>query len=435
MSLRTRLLLAIGGALLASFLAGAGLSAWQAARGVRVELAAAQATGGQTIQGALQDMGGSPGREALLRLVASFDGSRHVRAELLVGSRVIAQSRPAAAANSPAWFMRLASPLLTARAFPLGGGAMLRLSPMPENEVGERWAEMHRLILLLALFSVLSAVSSLATVAIGLRPLGLLGDAFAELAQGADPRAVPERGPTDIIALSAAFNRMQLALRLAGAENRRLSDQIATLAEEERAELARDLHDEVGPLLFAITAWAAAARMQAQGRDTTAATASLDSLAAAAAQLQQAVRELLRRVRDSAAMPTDLAASVGELLAFWRGISPQTSFSLEIPPAAEAAPEPAKAALFRVAQESISNAVRHGAPSCVHVAVECRDQGVTLRVEDDGAGAAPRHAANDGFGLAGMEERLRALGGTLEITRARGWRVTAWAPAQPPARP
>jgi two-component system sensor histidine kinase UhpB len=434
MALRTRVLLAIAGALLASFLAGAGLSAWQAARLVRVELDAALATGGQAIADALQDMGPAPARPGLLRLVASFDGSRHVLAELVDGQHVVARSVPAAAAASPSWFMRLASPDVAARRFSLTQGASLRLSALPANEVGERWAEARRLILLLALFSALSAAACLATVAIGLRPLSVLAGAFAALAQGAEPGAVPERGPSDIIALSAAFNRMQQSLRVAGAENRRLSEQIASLAEEERAELARDLHDEFGPLLFAITAWAAAARMLAQAGDTTAAAASLESLAAAAAQLQQALRDLLRRLRDSASVATDLAASVAEFLAFWRDISPQTAFSCRIPPAAEAAPEPVKAALFRVAQESISNAVRHGAPSSVHVAVECRDQGLTLRVEDDGAGGMPRDATHDGFGLAGMEERLKALGGTLEISSGQGWRVTAWLPAETVAR-
>jgi two-component system sensor histidine kinase UhpB len=429
MSLRNRLLLAIAAGLFASFLAGIGLTAWQARVLVRAELVAALETGAQGAAATLQDIAGRPDPPALSRLVASFDGSRHVQAALWQGGLVIAQSHPSVPAKSPGWFVRLASPTLAAVELRANDRTMLRLSPLPASEVGERWGEAHRLIVLLALSSLLTAGLCIATVAISLRPLGLLAGAFGRLERGRGGTALPQTGPSELRTVAAAFNRMQEALRAADHENRRLSAQLARLAEEERVELARDLHDEVGPLLFAITAWAAAARLQDAGGDAAAATASLHALENAAAELQQAVRALLKRLRDSAPVATDLAASLEELLAFWRGIRPQTEFRLQIEDGSDAVREPASAALFRVAQEGVSNAVRHSNPSRVSVAVATRDNGLTLVVEDDGTGGAP----GDGFGLVGMEERLHALGGRLAIDRERGWRVTAWTPADPPA--
>ena len=426
MPLRLRLILAIAAALLATFVAGTWVIGWQAGRLVRTELSAALETGRQGITAAVQDIGGPPASEDIVRLVAGFDGSRHVLASLRSGGTLQATSHPAPPTMvPPAWFERLASPGLSPIKIQAGNGSVVELSPLPTSEIGERWNEARQLVAALALFSMLAAVACFATAAWSLRPLGRLAEALARVEHGQESSILPGSGPPEIAVLAQGFNRMQDALGRAARENRRLLAQLTRLAEEERTELARDLHDEIGPLLFAITALAAAARMQQDAGDGATADASLRALENAAGDLQRAVRDLLRRLRDCAPADTDLALSLEELVQFWRGIRPQTEFRLTIEEAAEAAPEPAKAALFRVAQEGVSNAIRHGNPSRVDIALALSGNGLALSVHDDGSGGIQ----GDGFGIVGMEERLQALGGTLQVQRDRGWRVRAWAPA------
>ena len=433
MSLRQRVLLAIAAALFASFVAGAWVTAWQAGRLVRAELVAALETGRHSVADTLQDLASPPPEDALLRLASSFDGSRHVRAEIFEGGQRIAASQPASVVvTAPAWFVRLVSPRLAPLELPVAGGSTLRLSPLPLSEVGERWGEARRLVAVLALFSALAALLCVAVVSFSLRPLATLAGAFRRVERGQDAGQIIVEGPPEIAGLGASFNRMQKALQIADAENRRLAAQLARLAEEERAELARDLHDEIGPLLFAITAWAAAARMQQDARKPDAANASIEALESAAAELQTTVRDLLRRLRDSAPLITDLAVSLGELVDFWRTIRPHVAFDLVTEEAVQDVPEATRAALFRVAQEALSNAVRHGNPANVKVGVGRERHGVSLRVEDDGTSGADSGTAS-GFGIAGMEERLQAVGGTLKISRDAGWKLVAWAPAAPEA--
>ena len=430
MPLRLRLILAIAAALLATFVAGTWVIGWQAGRLVRTELSAALETGRQGIAAAVQDIGGPPPREDLVRLVTGFDGSRHVLASLRSGGTLLATSHPAApAVVPPAWFARLASPGLPPITITAGEGSLVELTPLPTSEIGERWNEARQLLAFLGLFSVLATAACFATAAWSLRPLATLADALGKLEHGQESSILSVSGPPEIAVLAQGFNRMQEALGRAARENRRLSAQLTRMAEEERTELARDLHDEIGPLLFAITALAAAARMQQQAGDGETADASLGSLENAAGDLQRAVRDLLRRLRDSALADTDLAVSLEELVAFWRGIRPQTEFCLTVEDAADAAAEPAKAALFRVAQEGVSNAIRHGNPARVEIEVARSGNGLALSVRDDGSGGT----LGDGFGIVGMEERLQALGGTLEVQRDRGWRLRAWAPAIPAA--
>ena len=221
---------------------------------------------------------------------------------------------------------------------------------------------------------------------------------------------------------------MRDALGRAALENSRLARQLENLAEEERAELARDLHDDIGPLMFALTAWATAARLQEEAGNNAASRASLQSLESAAGALQSAVRGLLRRLRDSAPVATDLPAAIGDLLAFWRGIRPQTHFTASIDSGTDGLSEAARTALFRVAQEGVSNAMRHADPDAVEVTIAMANGVATITVQDDGATHGPLGA---GLGLIGLEERLQALGGTLVVERAAGWRLIACAPARP----
>ena len=94
---------------------------------------------------------------------------------------------------------------------------------------------------------------------------------------------------------------------------------------------------------------------------------------------------------------------------------------------------PCDAALYRIAQESITNALRHArGASRVDVRVTGDDRFVRLRVEDDGAAAPPpgRHSDSSGYGIVGMRERATMLGGTISAgpQAGGGWKVEALLP-------
>jgi signal transduction histidine kinase len=98
-------------------------------------------------------------------------------------------------------------------------------------------------------------------------------------------------------------------------------------------------------------------------------------------------------------------------------------------------PGHAPTVVFRVAQEAVNNALRHARARRITVSLARRAGGLDLVVSDDGIGFDPetaRHSASTGehLGLLGMNERVRAAGGTLEIdaTPGRGCRITAWVP-------
>ncbi len=436
MSLRLRLIASLAAVLVLALALAAALACVQAIRSVRTELAAALSVGGQAAADLVREL--SPVDDAapqLARLVATFDGNRHVRTVLLdaAGVERAVSHMLLPAEPPPGWFVWLVDPALPERRIRAGGFALV-LRADPVNEVSEVWAGFGDDAIGLGAFCLLACVLTFTTVGRALRPLEQLAAAFPRLAAGAFETRVAERGPPELLRLTHGFNEM--AARLAGmeAQNRRLQEQMQTLQEEERAEVARDLHDEVGPFLFAAHMAVANIRAGAERDGNAALAAEVGDLRELIGHMQRDVRALLRRLRPSPAADLGLCEAIGSLAAFWRGRHPAPEISLDIDMPEE--PDVATAeALYRFVQEGLANALRHGRPERIAVSVAADPAGLVARVTDDGVGGGPGNGA--GLGLLGMRERLASLGGSLEAGAApgQGWMVTARLPWRASAGP
>ena len=220
------------------------------------------------------------------------------------------------------------------------------------------------------------------------------------------------------------------------ARNQALEHQIANLQEEERADLARDLHDEIGPHLFAVNVDAAMARRLIEEGSAAESLPRVQAIQAATAHMQTLVRDILGRLRPTQVFELGLASAIAELVAFWRERRPATRFEVSLAPD-EGFPPEMRETLYRVVQEGLNNAVRHGRPSLIRVTIDCGQSGeVVATISDDGAHAGT--PGTPGFGLMGMRERVARAHGTLTIDRGgpgRGWTLTARLPLAAAASP
>ena len=112
-------------------------------------------------------------------------------------------------------------------------------------------------------------------------------------------------------------------------------------------------------------------------------------------------------------------APIENLIAFWKTRRPLTAFSHHSD--GEPLDPPLDAVAFRVVQECVSNAIRHGDPGSIHIAIDTDDERAIIVVEDDGAGFSDG-VTRFGFGLTGMNERVRSVGGTLSVINQAGGR-------------
>ena len=117
---------------------------------------------------------------------------------------------------------------------------------------------------------------------------------------------------------------MTQRLATVAAQNRRLNERLLTLQAEERADLARDLHDEIGPLLFAVDMTAATIERLAGGQRATEIPTHVRAIHDAVDRMQRHVRVILERLRPLQA--TGLEAAIGRLVAFWRRRRPDIAF-------------------------------------------------------------------------------------------------------------
>jgi len=201
---------------------------------------------------------------------------------------------------------------------------------------------------------------------------------------------------------------------------------------EERARLARDLHDAVSQKLFSVRARASAAAVLV-GRDPERAVAEIRSVATLAGEAHAELRAVIDGL-----VPPDLTAGglAGSLRSYAR-LAGRT-YGVDVRVLAGELPDldsRYQAALYRVAQEALQNALRHSGASQVHLSLATRRSRVVLEISDDGTGL-PAQPPPGGLGLPSMRERAASVGGTLTIKSApgAGTRVRLSIPACPPAR-
>jgi two-component system sensor histidine kinase UhpB len=437
MSLRVRLVLWLGCVLAVTLAMGCGLAGWHAGASVQAEMQAALAAGQHSVANGVAELSASSeASNELQHLVATFDGNRHVKASLrdVTGTLVLASSPQPPVHPVPGWFRRLIGPRLSPVIVAVPGrtGTSITLAADPTNEVGEVWDQAADALRTLTLFFALSVLLIYWTVGRALGPLERLTAAFARIGAGDYAARISPEGPPELVRLAGGFNRMAEQLGQAESQNRVLREQLLTLQEEERADLARDLHDEVGPFLFAAAIDAASIPGLLAAGQTREAEERAGSIGDAVAHMQGHIRSILGRLRPLSFGAIGLAEAIDNIAAFWRARHPGTLIVAEVAADDDSPDEALRATVCRVVQESICNALRHGSPGRIDISVARDADGLLVRVSDDGAGPG-ENGLVPGFGLVGMRERVQAQAGTLAIAPrdgGRGLAVTARLPAE-----
>ena len=428
MSLRGQVFLSVVVALLLGLSALAALAFWQARRSVEHEMDTALEAADRVVDNALLSLPRDNVDAYLARLVASFDGNRHVRVSLTENGRTISVSHGAPYEPAPAWFINLlqipadvrrdVSPRLPERAFVVASD--------PHNEISESWLQFRDGALILGLFSLVILCLLYRVMARVNLLLGRLITGFEAVGGGDYAARLSLDAPKDLAVLSGAFNRMAERLNHLEDVNQRMRTQIQVIQEEERADLARDLHDEVGPYLFAIQVDANILAKSPEPQTRSMGAAIRD----AALHVQTHVKEILRQLRPVSSLDFGLEPAIADLIAFWARRHPDIRFERTIA-ATPGLDRRGEDAAYRIVQESLSNAVRHGRPTRIEILIADQSDRVMVSVADDGGGLKqdlPGGMSLGQMGLSGMQERLSMLGGHMTVEGGRGVCIRAFLP-------
>jgi two-component system, NarL family, sensor histidine kinase UhpB len=408
--------------MLASVTVGSAVALWNAAHQTHAEMHSGIQGAERIVRTALGDAKhGLPADERLQHLIRDFDGNRHVQATAVDRKHQVALASTLELPDTrvPDWFRRLldSSPEVSRITLPpeFEEYEAIVLTSDANNEVAEKWGDIGLALGLLVAFCTFVLGLIYWTLEQGLRPLQTLNAAFDRVGRGDYRPRVPENGATELAHLARDFNQMVMRLRTMQLQNARLNEQLANVQEEDRAELARELHDEIGPFLFAVGLDVATINQTISAdADISAQLAPrLEAIRTAIAHMQQHLKIILGRLRPAVLVDLGLAQALDNLVDFWRGRHPRVVFDLKMVP--EGFSERLDEGIYRIVRESLSNALRHGQPSEIDISIQLgADDTVEIDVVDDGGGMMlPTSTA--GFGITGMQERAALLGGTVSV--------------------
>jgi two-component system sensor histidine kinase UhpB len=326
---------------------------------------------------------------------------------------------------------------------------VVSLDTSRESERREALANLTSMLVLLLLTVVAVLLAMHLNVRRALAPLHRLVAAIGDI-ERENPQAalhLPAMPVRELDSIASALRHLAEALAQADGQRRSLSRQLQTLQEDERHRLARELHDELGQRLTALrldAAWLERKlAMAPHERELPAMQEVVKEMGGRCAELQNDVRGLLHQLNplgpalatQGQVEPQRLALLLQELVDSWRH-SPsqapepdhdtaQTNCTWELAlqlgddlDGLEPWPQVLALALYRMSQEALTNAARHAGARQVRLALWWEDRGGSLcwRAEDNGCGGvdpgtAAVRALRRGNGLAGLKERVWALGG------------------------
>jgi signal transduction histidine kinase len=293
-----------------------------------------------------------------------------------------------------------------------------------QTVIGESWRETSRLVGVMAVALLVLCVLVYVALANVLQPTRAIRGGLERLAAGDLSARLPRFDLAELSRIRDIFNHLAGTLEATLAKNNTLTRQLIAVQDEERRHLARELHDEFGQCLAAISAVAASAGQTARAQCPALVPECL-SIARTAAHMMEVLRSSLLRLRPADVDELGLAASLEGLVAGWNSRGGGTRFLIELSGEFDSLSRDFAANIYRVAQEAITNAAKHAQASRVTVRLRVQEAlgadaraHVELAVEDDGTGDVDL-TFGSGMGLVGIRERVSALGGRLNIEASR----------------
>ena len=337
-------------------------------------------------------------------------------------------------ARVPSWFAQLVYAERPAVRVPAKVGGQLHgtivIASNPVDEIAEIWQALTETAT--GGLVMIGAVFALTTYAVrqALMPIQDLSQALSLMQQGNYEVQLATSGPPELSGISAKLNDLATALTRTRRENSALAEQIISVEDHERRELARELHDEFGPYLFAIRANLTS--LQAQHKHDDAARRTCEATLEHVSALQQLNRRVLQRLRPPALAELGLDGALHGLVALWRENNPQVAITLDADLDRLELDETTQLTVYRVVQEGLTNASKHAPGALVTLGVTGGpDTGVEVSVRNAVGCSGPATPAS-GLGLIGLTERADLSGGWLDHgEEGDTFHLQAWIPWVP----
>ena len=274
-----------------------------------------------------------------------------------------------------------------------------------------------RMLLVMAGALALGLAVNLVLVSIALRPIRDLEETATRVWAGDLETRVPRSAVADaeLAQVGGMLNVLLTALSEDRARVRTLAQEVVRSGDRERSRVGKELHDSIAQSLAALRYQLIAIEREAQDPELT---EKLRAVRHSAGEVLEQVRLLSHAVHPQILDDLGLVAALRHLArTTTHGATISVSVAPEIESELRDLPNDVAVAVYRVARESVANALRHGAPTTMDIRVGLAGDELVMHVQDDGKGFDPASAEKDGqaMGLFQMRERIALLNGRVEI--------------------
>lgn len=289
-------------------------------------------------------------------------------------------------------------------------------SPDISADVFEKWVGFLAIAVSGVGLMLLTSIIAFFTAGALLRPLRQLGAGLTRIRKGQYDMTIPIAGPPEIRKSCGEANELARTLSQLSRDNRELLRKLVSLQDDERRMLARELHDELGPLLFAIRANATALfeTVQENGDLAPAAQEILQSVET----LQIANRRILQGLHPLYIHELGLEGSIGSLIKNTALRAPELKIAADLDPNLNGIDRVLSETVYRVIQEAVTNVLKHARATAMKINAAIDGNQLRIEIADNGIGFSA--GVSFGRGLNGMSERVRALSGTFDLFRKDG---------------
>jgi len=417
MSLRYQISLRILLISLCILMLGGGIAIWQARKAVSNEVDSSIKLALQLIK--ISESTTQSNQTDWIYRLSTLEHTRHLSIQLKNPSSSTTHVSPSTPPNvrpdvPPAWFVRLVVSDYPKAEYQIStyDNQLLTLiiQANPMDEITEVWHESIAFFSSILLLVLLTFLAVHLVFNKTLQAIQTIIENLKGIEKGEYHHKLPEFSTQEYNSIALAINHMNDALKNTQQQNQALTQHSLEIQEEERQRLSQELHDEFAQSLTAIKVMAVTATHKNAESKTI-----MTSIVEICDHLTKVLRSMMKQLHPLILTELGLKATLEDLINHWEVKADSISFELQVDDAVDTLDKTIIIQVFRVIQESLTNIIRHAQATRVTINLDINPDTNTLKlyVSDNGQGCDLNRVT--GFGLQGMAERVKLLGGEFEL--------------------
>jgi len=363
--------------------------------------------------------------------ISELSGIRHLKIQFFDRNDVLLEETlniPDEIKPPPAWFINIIESLSDEIFFSkinleqrgeLTGYILIK--PEPIFEYAEIWQQIKVGLWIIVSFLVLINFVVFLLFSHMIKPINKIIEGFEKLEAGNFKSKIKKSNILELDIIGKKFNSMIDNLRQNNNKIHKLSQNLIDVQEQEKSELARDLHDELGQSLTALQAEAASISKTTKKKSRDEAIFNVIKLSK---NMMLSTREIIKKLNLGLIEDLGFESALIELFENWKRRFKGVKFGYSIDEKAIKKITKNKTAhLYRIFQEALTNIVKHSSPKKIQISIKYIDNSNRTRILISNDGISSESSNRDGLGLIGIAERVDQIQGTLEISKKKLFKI------------